>query len=288
MKNKIIVIIILMLVTTTMVSATNINKRENNQTIATGVDVPIWTVGDSWTYNEQYKQIWYKTNGDENFIYYHNCTSTYSVTDDTGDSYKVKLTSKNNEGSLTVGIYRLKFTPSTKLTQEMEFRKTDLAYVGTFKNQEKGFVFLLLGKINLPIPAQYSDTFESILTPQVFIPFPLTAGTNGTLPSFNVTGHEKMSLYWGLIKLIEGDYSYYYPEFNYNCKMTSITVPSGTYNAYNVSMDEYFGSSHNYSWTYYEPQVGFYVKQLVHNDWEASGKPTQHYNFELVSTTYTP
>jgi len=288
MKNKIVGIVILMLVATTVVSATNINVKKDIQPTTSGADVPVWKVGDSWTYNEQYHQIWYDTNGNISYIWYHNCTSTYSVTADTGDNYTVKLTSKNNEGSLTIGAYRLKFTPFTKLTQEMQFRKTDLAYVNIFKNQEKGLVIWLLGKISLPIPAQYSDTWESILTPQVFIPFPLTAGITGTLPRYTATGHEKMSLYWGLIKFIDSDYSFDYPALNYTCEMANITVPAGTYDAYNVSTDVYFGSSHNYSWTYYVPQIGFYAKQSIHNDWGATGKPTGIYEFDLVSTTYKP
>jgi hypothetical protein len=287
MKKKIVGIVVLMLVATAVVSATNINVKETSQPTSAGVDVPVWKIGDSWTYNEQYHQIFYDSDGGINFIWYHNCTSTYTVTDDTGDHYAVKLTSENNEGSLNIGIFRLKFTPFTKLTQEMEFRKTDLAYVNTFKNQEKGPVIWLLFNI-VPIPAQYSDIWENTLTPSVFLPFPLTAGTNGTLPGNTGTGHETLSLYWGLIKFINTDFSFDFPALNYTCEMANITVPAGTYDAYNVSTDVYFGSSHNYTWTYYVPEMGFYAKQITHSDWGASGKLTQDYKYELVSTTYEP
>jgi hypothetical protein len=288
MKKKIIGIVVLMLVATTVVSATNINVKEKIKPTSSSVDVPVWKKGDSWTYNEQYQQIYYDPDGGINFIWIHNCTSTYTVTNDTGDNYAVKMTSKNNEGRLNIGIFRIKFTQFTKFTQEMQFRKTDLAYVNTFKNQEKGPVIWLLGKIGLPIPAQYSDIYESTLTPQVFLPFPLTAGTNGTLPSFTATGHEKMLLYWGLIKFIDSDYSFEYPAQTYYCEMATITVPAGTYDAYNVSTDVYFGSSHNYTWTYYIPEFGFYAKQVSHADWGDTGKLTGDYKFELVSTTYKP
>ena len=287
MKKKIVGIVILMLVATTVVSATQINVKESIPPSSIGVDVPVWEKGDSWTYNEKYHQIWYNPDGSINFIYYHNCTSTYTVTNDTGDHYAVKLTSENNEGSLSIGIFRLKFTPMTKLIQWMEFRKTDLAYVNMFINQEMGLVFWLLFKI-LPVPAQYSDFYESTITPQVFLPFPLTAGTSGTLPNSTVAGHEKMSLYWGLIKFIDGTYSFEYPAVNYTCEMANITVPAGTYDSYNVSTDSYAGSSHNYTWTYYVPEVGFYAKQLIHSDWGDTGKLSQDYQFELVSTTYEP
>lgn len=289
MKSKFVGIVVIMLVATTVVSATNLNIRKTfGQTAASSTEVPVWKVGDSWTYNEKYHQIWYDPDGGINFIWYHNCTSTYTVTNDTGNNYSVKLTSENNEGRINIGIFHIKFTPLTKLTQEMQFRKTDLAYVNKFKNQEKGPVTWSFGILGLPIPGQYSDIYESTISPQVFLPFPLNAGTNGTLPNFTVAGHEKMSLYWGLIRFINADYSFEYPALNYTCEMANISVPAGTYDAYNVSTDVYFGSSHNYTWTYYVPQVGFYAKQLAHSDWGDTGKLTGDYKYELVSTTYTP
>ena len=64
-----------MLVTTTVVSTTNFNVKIGIQTVASAVDVPVWEIGDSWTYNEKYNQIWYDTNGDIYLNWFHNCTS---------------------------------------------------------------------------------------------------------------------------------------------------------------------------------------------------------------------
>jgi hypothetical protein len=274
------------MLTTTVVSATNINVKENIQPTSSSVDVPVWEKGDSWTYNEHYINQFYTTNGTLALIWYHNCTSTYTVTDTTGDNYTVKLTSTNNEGSQN-GWIRLKYTLFTKLSGEFIFRKTDLAYIHD-SYKEKGFVLWLIGKIGLPIPAQFSDTWGNSYTPPAIIfPFPLTAGTNGTLPNVSYVGHEKSSLYWGLIKLIDGDYSGYNGEQNYTCEMANITVPEGSYNSYNVSAESTPGGGYSSSWSYYAPEVGWFVKQSIYNE-DENERPGFIFECELVSTTYTP
>lgn len=287
MKKKIIgILVFMLLIATSIVSATTV-KEENIETTSYQVDVPVWEVGDTWIYNEHYSSFWYQEDGTLILKWFHNCTSTYTVIDDTGDTYKVKLTSENNEGSLKVGRFRLKFTPFTKLTQELEHRKTDLAYVHV-SHQEKGLVFWLIGKIGIPIPAYYRDIEEESYTPaNELIPFPLTAGTNGTFSSFTSTGSIKMSLYLGLIKLINGEWlDFENPARDYTCEMANITVPAGTYDAYNISTD--MGSAKNFSYSYYVPEVGYIAKYSTHLELGDSGKPVMDWEHELVSTTYTP
>jgi hypothetical protein len=96
------------------------------------VDVPVWENGDSWTYNIRSNEYRYTQNGTLWGVWYNNCTATIEVTDDTGDNYTMKMTSKNIEGMITLGSFRLKFTPFTKFTWEMIFRKTDLADCSQF------------------------------------------------------------------------------------------------------------------------------------------------------------
>ncbi len=285
MKKKIVGILVCMLLIATAVPAVGILniKKQSNGTTSYEADVPVWEVGDSWTYNEHYNEFAYKNDGTILLAWYHNCTSTYTVTDTTGDSYKVKLTSKNNEGSLIVGSIRLKYTPFTKLTQELEHRKTDLAYKG-YIHQEKGFVFWLLGKIGFPIPAYFSLVTEASYSPaHELIPFPLTAGKNGTFSSYTTTGHQKMSLY--LIKFSDSNFSYNISVQDYNCEMTNITVPAGTYEAYNISTD--IGGAQNFSYLYYVPEIGYSVK-FSRLELDNSGKLVLNYEHELVSTNYSP
>ncbi len=287
MKKKLVGILVCMLmITTAIVSATTV-KEENIETTSSEVDVPVWKVGDSWTYNERYNQFGYREDGSLGLVWYLNCTSTISVVDDTGDTYTLKLKAKDIEGRLNVGPYRLKYTLFTKLTQELVHRKTDLAFVSVFY-KERGLVLWLIGKIGIPIPAYYKDVEESSYTPaNEIIPFPLTAGTNGTFSSFTSTGSIKMSLYFRLIKLVWGEWSdFENPARDYTCEMANITVPAGNYDAYNISKD--MGSAQNFSYLYYVPEIGFYAKYSSHLELDDSGKPVANYEHELVSTTYTP
>jgi hypothetical protein len=275
----------MLLIATTLVSSTSV-KKEHIEPALYSADVPIWKEGDSWTFNERYAEFGYRADGTRVIAWYHNCTSTYTVMDDTGDTYTVKLTSENNEGSLMWGRYRVRYTPFTTLTQELEHRKTDLAYT-SWTHQEKGFVFWLLGRIGFPFPAYLSVLVEASFTPaEGLIPFPLTAGTNGTFPSYTVTGNQIRSLYFGLIKMADADFSYDVSAQDYECTNTSISVPAGDYDAYNISSD--VGGAQNYSYLYYVPEVGFYAKISSHLELEDTGEPYLNYEHELVSTTYTP
>jgi hypothetical protein len=286
MKKKIIGIFVCMLMATTVVSATNINVKKDIQLTPSGVDVPVWKKGDSWTY-EFHETLYKYTNGTLWYTLFHNCTITKTITDDTGDNYIEKVTSTNNKGSVIIGSIRLKFTPLTKFIQEYEFRKTDLACLREFE-QEKGFAFWLIGNI-LPIPAQYMHVREWIFTPAwVWLPFPMTAGTPGTLPGGSFTYQEKCYLYWGLVKLFDWPAkSYTDSPHGYNCEMANITVPAGNYDAYNVSVDYSYGLGHYSRWEYYVPEVGNIAKTYINGDWDTSGKPGTIYEMELVSTTYT-
>jgi ribosomal protein L33 len=290
MKNKIVGIVIFMLVATTVVSATNINVKEKIQPTLVGVDVPVWEKGDSWTYEYHHSAFNYNTNGTSSMVFYLNCTITFIVTDTTGENYTVKTTTKNTEGRMIIGLFKVKLTRFTKLSEEYKVRKTDLANVqDTY--QIKGPVIWFRGKIGLPIPAQYHITGEEILTPPMtLMPFPLIAGTNGTLPQIHHIGYEKLSMYWGLISIYDyPEVSWYTGPCTYTCKMENITIPKGTYEAYNVSAIHNFGGAgHDYWHSYYVPEIGNFVKYSFNIDWDSTGKPYAIRNLELVSTTYTP
>ena len=286
MKKKIIgIFVCVLMIASAIVSATTV-KEENIEKTSSDVDVPIWEKGDSWTYYESYNTYGYRDDGSLAIEWHLNCTSTVTVDDDTGDTYKLKLKGKNIQGSFRAGPYRIKYTPLTKFTQVLEHRKTDLAYVG-FTHKEKGLVLWLIGKIGIPIPAYYSDVEEaSYTTADENFPFPLFEGKNGTFSSFMSTGSVKASLYFGLIKLVWGNWSdFEFPARNYTCGMTNINVTAGEYNAYNISTD--MGSAQNYSYMYYVPEVGSYAKFSSHTELD-SGKPVSNFEHELVSTTYTP
>jgi hypothetical protein len=251
------------------------------------VDVPIWTVGDSWTYNEKYEEISYDKNGDIAYHWVRNCSTTYTVTADTGDRYILTVSSNNLEGGFKYGLLRVEFTPSLKFIEELECRKSDLGYVNSF-HSEKGLAFLSLGDIELSIPTYYSQIWNASFIPAyVILPFPFTVGEQGIIPSCTETGHEKWGLYWGLIKFLDSDFCIEYAAQHYGCEMAHITLSTDEYYAYNISINEQSGSLGNFSWLYYVPELGYYVKWVEHYNASAN-LPIKNFTCELVSTTCKP
>ena len=287
MKKKIFGVFLCMLIATTIVSATHIPQRDKVQPLSIDIDVPVWDVGGLCTYNEQYVNHGYAEDGTLEWLWYHNCTSTYSVTNTTGNNYTVKMTSKNNEGSSIIGPFKLKFTPFTKLTAEFIMSKTDLAYIRE-SYEEKGLAFWLIGKIGIPLPTQFRGSWGGDYTPpSTILPFPLIAGTNGTIANYSLNYNWKTSIFRGLFKLFNVDYIWCPGEQNYTCKMEIITVPAGNYEAYNVSLESFKGLGHSITWSYYAPEVGWLAKQYIRNE-DESGRPTWIFKCELVSSNYTP
>jgi hypothetical protein len=231
----------------------------------------------------------YLSNGTLWFTWSRNDTLTSTVIDDTGGNYTIKEISTDNGGSAIISSYRLKFTPFTKFTDEYTIRKTDLAvYHSLFV--DKGLVIWSIGNIGFPFPAQYHYQDEvTEKTPDVFLPFPLIAGTQGNLPGYSYTYQEKITLYWGLITLYDPpNENFTQGPLPYHCEMANITVPSGTYNAYNVSVDVPNGLHGHYSnWLYYVPEVGHTAKGYKYFT-DGAGKLIQTYGYELVDFNYTP
>jgi hypothetical protein len=293
MKKIIGIFVMMLLIGTSVLPVLGmVNKESENILIKANisndpVEVPVWEIGDSWTYNEKYCTIGY------NFAWYHNCTIVSTVTDVTENSYILEWVSENDEGSFTIdGYCRLKFTPFTKFNQETQVRKTDLAHERT-SWEEKGPVLWLISNLNIPIPAYYSNIFEETYTPaDKILPFPITAGDTGTFPAYSYSGYQKSGIYWGIIKIVDSGYSGNILERDYSCEMSSITVTAGNYDSYNISIEGNFNGDneeyHSTIWTYYVPEIGYIAKQYVHTEFDSSGDYYHEYTADLVSTNYTP
>jgi hypothetical protein len=269
----------------------DISIPKNNGNIRSGVysvDVPIWKQGDSWTYELRSQCYTYNTNGTVYSTCLENATETWTVTAVNNDNYTLQIIDNNISGKFYFGPYRWIFTKFMKTTWEDILRKTDLAEIqNTWVF--KGLIFWLISKLNLPIPAQFSVSTQNIYSPpQTLMPFPLIAGTNGTLPNVHTTGYQKCTLYWGLITPynipnVSGDTG----SRKYTCEMENITVPAGAYTSYNASVTYNSGLIHDYWRSYYVPEIGSFAKRSVHIDY-AYNKPYLIQEWNLVSTTYTP
>jgi len=287
-KKNTIGLLILMMITIPVISIKPILGRETIQTSANRADVPLWMIGDSWTYEEHWGEFTYYPDGSFYFRCYQNSTITYTVTNTTGDTYTVKMTSKNIQGSFAIGVFRWTLTPFIKYRRELQIQKTDLAEVHR-TYESKGPVSLFVGRMHFPIPAQFQVFEKEIFTPPMtLMPFPLIARTNGTLPLIDHTGYCKLSLYWGFLPLlIQPGFWYCTGPTTYTCEMATIEVPAGTYDAYNVTIHNEGGGKHDYWRSYYVPQIGNFAKRSIHMNWHGTEKPYCIQEIELVSTTYT-
>jgi hypothetical protein len=275
--------------TISVISVKPIKGMESIHTTAKSAEVPLWAVGDSWTYEEQWGEFTYYPDGSFYFRWFQNSTTTYTVTNTAGDNYTVKITSKNIQGSIAIGAFRWTFTPAIKYDRELQIQKKDLAEVHRIY-ESKGPVSLFVGKIRLPIPAQFQVYEKEMCTPPLtLMPFPLSPKTNGTLPLIDHTGYYKISLYWGLLPLLSRpEFRYSTGPFTYSCEMATIEVPAGTYDAYNVTILQNEGGKHDSWLSYYVPEIGNCVKRSIHMDWHNTEKPYCIQEMQLVSTTYTP
>jgi hypothetical protein len=262
MRKKIVGIVILMLVTTTVVSATNtMNQNKKNQPITTSVDVPVYEVGDSWTYRASTQTYTY----DENGSLYSTCRMNYTmiitVATVSASNYTIELTSKDMSGKFFYGPYKFIFTKFLKSTQKQYLNKTDLGIMALKGDFIKGPILWLITKLNIPIPAQLTGHNDNRNTPsEKFIPFPLVAGTSGSFPNVHSVYSQKCTLYWGLKTVYNISGEGFSGIRTYEVKMENITVPAGTYNAYNVTVK---ADTQHYWRSYYVPEVGSYAKRYI-------------------------
>ena len=284
MKLKLVGMLVCMLLIATMaipISALNKEYDPNPPPISNDADVPVWEVGDSWTY-----EMYFFQNGDENESYSFELSGvvTFEVIDDAGDTYIVSGSTDDFEFVIHIGSIVLKPTRFMDLGMELKLRKSDLAFE-SWHQYTKGIYLPWLGPIPLPIPIQLEADQKTTLEPSWSImPFPLSDGKTGTLDGVEFTDIGKTALYWGLLPIYDGEKSWDLPGLNYTCNEEQVTVPSGTYAAYNVSAE--YEDYENFI-SYYVEEIGNSVKELVHISFE-NHITYWHMELELISTTYEP
>jgi hypothetical protein len=291
MYKKLVGIFIMMLfIASLAIPISALNKDYEHPVNPTGnsADVPIWEVGDSWTYDV----IFYQNNTGPNLTLTYKLEGEYVLTviDDTGDSYTLEGVAKRLSGAIDLGTFGLKATRFVRAHTELRLRKADLGL--EFWNQNlKGILFLTIGPITLPIPLQVNANVDVEFNPTwVITPFPLVDGKTGT---FDVTElihtNSYLTLFWGLIPVSEGDYAWHTPEMPYSVNEEQISVEAGTFDVFYITGDYISGNYHDYYRTYYAPEVGNTVKQSINIDKsETMGETYYGLDFEMKSTTYEP
>ena len=99
MKIKIFGIIVFMLLITsaiTVVGNTNIKQKQNIGSTLLDDDVPVWNVGDSWTYTIDDFTFDYEVEGTKIYFDGEIDDFTWTVADTSGSTYEVDFTGKLN------------------------------------------------------------------------------------------------------------------------------------------------------------------------------------------------
>jgi len=283
MKKEIVGILICTLLIATMaipISALNKVYEIEPEPILKDADVPVWEVGDSWTY-----EIEFFLRDPVNFSMGYNlsCDLVWTVTDDSGENYILK--GKGKSISVIGYVESTVMVNSRFITLKTEMRvgKADLG-IKSFNHTVRGYVFIKMGKLVIPLPIQVKTWRTTKFTPhRQILPFPLHDGKNGTFDSVDLEEEFGTTMFWGLVNLENENSSYPTGIQNYTCNEEQITVPAGTFDAYNVTSHGH-GS---YVRIHYNSDVGnavsLYTKHVIENEiWWLIVE------YKLISTTYTP
>ena len=275
--------ITLLLTSFAMAEQTTIDTKGIKEEASLDAGVPIWEVGDSWTYKTDYWEG--DTQGNPLQSFYGEVT--LEVVDDTGDSYLLAGEGKITYDKLEYYEEPLDIIPLTGTAgAELEIRKDDL---GLMSWHQYGSVigFLVLNGIPLPIPVQMSSEKTTIFDPTwVITPFPLVDDDTGVFNSVMFHEDWEVSLFWGLIPLNIGNNSWGYGEgVDYTVTKETITCESGGYTAYNISGDYTILFMHDYFRTYFVEEVGNTARENIHIEYRNTNVYLD-FNMELVSTTY--
>ncbi|MFO7676966.1 MAG: hypothetical protein R6V50_01070 [Thermoplasmatota archaeon] len=214
MKEKIIVgILCLMLLVPLFSVAEQITEKEtykkNNEIrplFLDDADVPVWEVGDSWTYSIEAMQFIIDENVSEEFTIIINAQFddfTLEVSDISGDSYKVSILETIINGDFLVEtdlgegpIEILGILENTKLNGYLIFNKNDLG-IQHFFGEIDGRISINILKqpyINvsvfpkIPVPMQIKLDVDLMDTALPIIQFPLNeSGQTWGLPALNIS-----------------------------------------------------------------------------------------------------
>jgi hypothetical protein len=311
MKSKFIGIgICFMLLTTVLVSATPLNRLHNTSTItqpasATMVDVPVWTIGNSWTY--QINDISINYTSDTQTILLHGSLSEIPLTviNTTGDYYTLHfettmdglgyINAVSDEGPINISIAISDLAlQGNVLIQKSNLGIKDITV--SFENQKISFNIIDQPFITLPswlhiISAKFtSDLDVNIDISVALLSFPFNTGMYWDLvaTSFSLNGQIQSKLFNLLhflnnfaklfgVTLLPDEIASLLPIINmhdalntfvgtnvfdipgfpgvFYCPATeTVTVPAGTFEAYNITLLGGIGHC------YYAPSAGSIIK----------------------------
>ena len=252
------IIVCTFLFSSSVIPITSITAKNINRAITYDVDVPIWEVGDSWTY--QYT---------ESMTYFLNYTLSgdikLKVVDDSGDYYTLEGKSRPR-GEFNGDYYYkgliFKTTLFTTLSMRIQLRKSDLG-VESCNEKIKGFLFAKIGVITIPIPLQFEKYGDVRFEPTWSImPFPLYDGKYGNLSGTEIVFIKTYAhMLWGGLPFWDDENSVnIVTPIPYTCSAEEVTVDAGKFDVLKVSAEADDGSSFV---SYFSEEVRNVVRQEI-------------------------
>ena len=229
-------------------------------------NVPVWQVGNSWTYTVSNLTINYNVSGQKILVYGTINDFTWTVTD-TSDStyYKVNFTGKLTASydlkvSSISGNMQVKgtFKPTrTHLKGTILFTKSDLK-IHSVTAEIKGLSAAIIAPLKIKLPIPFKLTAQSGLSDDFpLLDFPLSSNKYWSMPNLEINMVANAGGILGFFSFpITFGTEYYWTPFAFHCQdKRDVTVPAGTYSAYKIS--SIFGEYFDY---YYAPDVGNLIK----------------------------
>jgi len=256
-----------------------LNKEINQNPKPIDADVPVWEVGDSWTYELLHAQ---REAINLSMGYNLSCELEWTVVDDSGENYLLEGKCKNISAVGWVGTTGMVNSRFITIKPEMRVGKADLG-IKSFNLTTKGYVFIKLGKLVIPLPIHAKLWRNTKFTPhRQILPFPLFDGKNGTFDSVYHEAEWQTTMFWGLVELENNNNSFHTGVQDYTCNEEQITVPAGPFDTYNVTTTTPYSLIRNHYNSSVGNTVSLYTKHLTYGKWWLI------IDYKLISTTYTP
>ena len=263
-KTIVIFLISMLVIPSIIVSGEQINNEKVNTSVPDD-DVPIWKVGDSWTYTISSFYVNYSYGGRKILMSGRIDDLKWIVSDITETTYVVSVTgvvSANYNIETPVGNLILKLNgivnpSSNTLRGTIIFNKANLHVVDVdatlFGISSVGFYDL---PISIPLPIRISAN-GALSVPFPLFDFPLHLLKIWNLPEIDLTGELNFGGIFGLIKIpMTLTRHYDFTLFAFTCLLkTPIEVDAGTFDAWHIL--SLIGGYYEY---YYAPSVENIIK----------------------------
>ncbi len=266
MKKYIVYLAIVTLLSfSSFASANIVYQNKGKVPLSLDDDVPIWTVGDQWTYTLNGFTVDYSATGQKLFLDGTIDDFTWTVSSTTGSDYEISFTGEINadyivyfaSSSTTIYVEGTLTPALTRVTGTLTFTQSSLE-VKDFTAEIRGISMAIIDPLpfSLPIPFKISIDGDLSTVFPVF-DFPLSTNKFWSLPTVNIVMRANIGGFFGLISFpVTFTTGYTWTPLAFHWHGTeSVSVPAGNFNAYKIT--SIFGSFFEY---YYAPLVGNLIK----------------------------